>query len=98
MFLSVIGFLMNYLKMVASYCHMLFHLPMSSNDMHIVSGITLHLMLLMIVMFSVDRYNRPLMKDDWYFLRCKLTKLLSLFIHWNGTIQSCSFSGASRRS
>src|SRR6185312_4762305 len=83
MFLNVIGFLMNYLKMVTSDCHMLFHLPMSSNDMHIVSGITLHLMLLMIVMFFVDRYNRPLMKDDWYFLRCKLTKLLSLFIRWN---------------
>ena len=48
-------------------------------------------MLLMIVMFFVDRYNRPLMKDDWYFLRCKLTRLLSLFICWNRTIQRYSF-------
>src|SRR6185312_10892779 len=80
---SVIGFLMNCLKMVTSDCHMLYHRPRSLNDMHIVSGITLHLMRLMIVMFSVDRYNRPLMKDDWYFLRCKLTRLLSLFIRWN---------------
>ena len=54
--------------MVTSDCHMLFHLPTNLNDMHIVSGITLHLMLLLIVMFFVDRYNRPLMKDDWYFL------------------------------
>ena len=61
----------------------LYHLPRSLNDIHIVSGITLHLMLLMIVMFSVDRYNRPLMKYDWYFLRCKLTKFISLFIRWN---------------
>ena len=56
---------------------MLFHLPTNLNDMHIVSSITLHLMLLMIVMFFVDRYNRQLMKDDWYFLRCKLIKPLS---------------------
>jgi len=83
MFLSVIGFLMNCLKMVTSDYRMLFHLPTSLNDMHIISGITLHLMLLMIVMFFVDRYNRSLMKDDWYFLRCRLTKLLSLFIRWN---------------
>ena len=68
MFLSVIGFLMNCLRMVTSDCHMLFRLPTNLNDMHIVSGITLHLILLMIVMFFVDRYNRPLMKDDWYFL------------------------------
>ena len=74
---------MNCLRMVTSDCHMLFHLPTNLNDMHIVSGITLHLMLLMIVMFFVNRYNRPLMKDDWYFLRCKLTKLLSLFIRRN---------------
>jgi hypothetical protein len=83
MFLSVIGFLMNYLRMVTSDCHMLFHLSASLNDMHIISGITLHLMVLMIVMFSVDRYNQPLMKDDWYFLRYRLIKPLSLFIRWS---------------
>ena len=55
------------LKTVTSDCHMLFHLPTSSSDMHIISGITLYLMLLLIVMFFVDRYNRPLMKEDWYF-------------------------------
>ena len=89
--LSAIGFLMNCLKMVISDCHMLYYRPRILNDMHIVSGTTLHLMRLMIVMLIVDWYNRPLMKDDWYFLRCKLTKLLSLFIHWNRTIQRCSF-------
>ena len=75
--------MMNYLKMVTSDCHMPFHLPTSLSDNNIVSGITLHLMLLLIVIFFVDRYNQPLMKDDWYFLRCKLIKLISLFIHWN---------------
>ena len=89
--LSAIGFLMNCLKMVTSDYHKLYHLPRSLNDMHIVSGITLHLMLLMIVIFSVDRYNQPLMKDDWYFQRCKLTRLISLFICWNWTIRRCSF-------
>src|SRR6185369_11396246 len=83
MFLSVIGFLMNCLRMVTSDYRMLFHLPTSLNDMPIVSGITLHLMLLTIVMFFIGRYNRPLMKDNWYFLRYRLTKLLSLFIRWN---------------
>ena len=79
MSLNVIRPLMNCLKKGTSDYHMLYHRRRSLNDMHIVSGITLHLMLLMIVMFSVDRYNRPLMKDDWYFPRCKLTRRLSHF-------------------
>ena len=82
--LSAIGFLMNCLKMVTSDYHKLYHLLRSLNDMHIVSGITLHLILLTIVMFSIDRY-------DWYFPRCKLTRLLSLFTRWNWTIQRCLF-------
>ena len=82
-YFDLMACLMNYLRMVTSDCHMLSHLPTSLNDMYIVSGITLHLMLLMIVMFFIDRYNRPLIKDDWYFLRCKLIRLLSVFIRWN---------------
>jgi hypothetical protein len=37
---------------------------MSYNRKLIIGGMILFLMLLMIVMFSVDRSNRPLMKDD----------------------------------
>jgi len=35
-----------------------------NSGLHIVSGIILFRMQLMIVIFSVGRYNRPLMKDD----------------------------------
>ena len=83
MFLSVIEFLINCLKTGTSDYHMLYRRPRSLSDMHIVSSIILYLMRLMIIMFFVDRYNRLLMNDDWYFLRCRLTRLLSLFICWN---------------
>ena len=53
------------LKTGTSDYYRLYRRPRSLNDMHIVSGTTLHLLRLMIVMFFVDRYNRPLMKDDW---------------------------------
>jgi hypothetical protein len=36
----------------------------SSKSMHTVNGIILILMLLMIPIFSVDGFNRPLTKDD----------------------------------
>jgi len=72
---------------VSKYDHIIDELLKNGNDMPIVSGIILFRMLLMIVMFFAARYNRPLMKDDWYFLRCKLTRHHSLctpmFIRWN---------------
>ena len=34
--------------------------------MHIASGMILLLMQPMIAIFSIDRYNQPLMKDDWF--------------------------------
>ena len=63
-----------------------------NSGMHIVGGIILFRMQLMIVIFSVGRYNQLLMKDDWYFLVCKLRRLLFLFTHWIWTISTCSFS------
>jgi hypothetical protein len=43
---------------------MSYHRRNSSRNMHIVNGIILILMLLMIAMSSVDRFNQPLMKHD----------------------------------
>ena len=51
--------------------------------MHIVSGITLHLMRLIIVMFFVDRYNRSLTLSS-----CSSPSSPSLHICWS------SFSGS----
>jgi len=35
----------------------------------------------MIAIFSIDIFNRPLMKDDWLCMRCKLTRRHSLSHH-----------------
>jgi len=78
-FLNVIAYLMNYLKTETSSCLMPYYRLRSWSGVHIASGIIIVPMQLMIAMFSVDRYNRPIMKDYWLCMRCKITRHLSLF-------------------
>ena len=59
--------------------------------MHIASGTILFLMQLMTAMSFVEKSNRPLMKDDWQCMRCKLTKRCPLFIPLIWITPRCSF-------
>jgi hypothetical protein len=74
MFLYAIVYFMSCIEAETSSCLMPYRRLRSRSGVHTGSGIILHVMQLMIVMFSIDRYNRPLMKDDWFCLRCILIK------------------------
>ena len=79
-FLNVIAYLMNYLKIEISSCLMPYYRLRSWSGVHIASGIIVVPMQLMIAMFFVNKYNQSLMKDDWQCMRCKMTKCRSQFI------------------
>jgi hypothetical protein len=66
MLLSVIGFLITCCKKNKLNCQVVMsnHHQNSSKSMCIVNGIILILMLVMIAIFSIDRFNQPLTKDD----------------------------------
>ena len=91
MFLSVIAYLINYLRMETSSVLMPYRRLRSWSGVHIASDIILFLMQLMIAIFFVEESNRPLMKDDWKCMRCKLTRRLSLFITLIWITPRCSF-------
>ena len=80
MFLSVIAYLMNCLKVETSSILMSYCRLRTRNGMHIASGIIFFLVQLIIAMLFVEESNRPLMKDDWRCMRSKLTRRHPQFI------------------
>jgi hypothetical protein len=62
---------------------------------HIAGGTILFLTLLMIVMFHVDRSNRPLMKDDWVLMRCRWIRILFRWAPLIANFQGADLTGTS---
>ena len=71
-YLSVIRYLMLSCRIRWLEYHTPYRRLRSWNGVLIASTIIHFLMLLTIAMFFDDRYNWPLMTDDWILLRCKL--------------------------
>jgi hypothetical protein len=79
----VIVFLMNYLSLETLKFLILCLYIMKLNDVHIVSFIILILMPLTIAMCVVVRFNRPLIKAVWCFMRCKWKSNLFWSLPWS---------------